>query len=170
MIHILKLLLLLIVHLYKLLYSPYTCIKTFKNIDTKTRKSEEKQNIHKMNTSLSWSVYVLQAFMTLFNNALRVLAINSVGDFILFLGKIGVMAATAAVGIVWLKVGYSPLISFMSIFMYIYIYLHSFGYQYFISKLNLYSLIIESKGNILLYEFWRTTWKRNNVKGCLFNS
>ncbi|OWF34929.1 Choline transporter-like protein 1 [Mizuhopecten yessoensis] len=44
-----------------------------------------------------------KAFLTLFNNALRVVAINSVGDFILMLGKIGVMAATAAVGIIWLK-------------------------------------------------------------------
>ena len=35
---------------------------------------------------------------------LRVAAINSVGDFVLFLGKIGVMAATAAISVVWLKV------------------------------------------------------------------
>jgi solute carrier family 44 protein 1 (choline transporter-like protein) len=35
-----------------------------------------------------------------------VAAINSVGDFILFLGKIGVMAATAAVGLLWFKVGF----------------------------------------------------------------
>ena len=48
--------------------------------------------------------YVFQSFTTLVNNALRVAAINSVGDFILFLGKIGVMAATAAVGILWFKV------------------------------------------------------------------
>ena len=45
-----------------------------------------------------------QSFTTLVNNALRVAAINSVGDFILFLGKIGVMCATAAVGILWFKV------------------------------------------------------------------
>lgn len=45
-----------------------------------------------------------QAFMTLVSNALRVAAINSVGDFVLFLGKIGVTAATAAVGIFWFKV------------------------------------------------------------------
>ncbi|KAK3591236.1 hypothetical protein CHS0354_010601 [Potamilus streckersoni] len=44
-----------------------------------------------------------KAFTVLVGNALRVAAINSVGDFILFLGKIGVMAATAAVGIIWLK-------------------------------------------------------------------
>lgn len=50
-----------------------------------------------------------QAFMTLVSNALRVAAINSVGDFVLFLGKIGVCAATGAVGIFWFKVS---LISF----------------------------------------------------------
>ena len=49
-------------------------------------------------------VFLFQSFTTLVNNALRVAAINSVGDFILFLGKIGVMAATAAVGILWFKV------------------------------------------------------------------
>lgn len=44
-----------------------------------------------------------KSFTVLVNNALRVAAINSVGDFILFLGKIGVMAATAAVGVIWFK-------------------------------------------------------------------
>ncbi|XP_052074053.1 choline transporter-like protein 1 isoform X3 [Mytilus californianus] len=44
-----------------------------------------------------------KAFFTIIANALRVAAINSVGDFILFLGKIGVTAATGAVGIVWFK-------------------------------------------------------------------
>ncbi|XP_061168216.1 choline transporter-like protein 1 isoform X1 [Saccostrea echinata] len=44
-----------------------------------------------------------KAFMTLVGNALRVAAINSVGDFVLFLGKIGVTAATGAVGIFWFK-------------------------------------------------------------------
>ncbi|XP_052775735.1 choline transporter-like protein 1 isoform X1 [Mya arenaria] len=44
-----------------------------------------------------------KSFTTLVNNALRVAAINSVGDFVLFLGKIGVMAATAAVGLLWFK-------------------------------------------------------------------
>ena len=48
--------------------------------------------------------HIFQSFTTLVNNALRVAAINSVGDFILFLGKIGVMAATGAVGILWFKV------------------------------------------------------------------
>jgi solute carrier family 44 protein 1 (choline transporter-like protein) len=44
-----------------------------------------------------------RAFTIIASNVLRVAAINSVGDFVLFLGKIGVMAGTAAVGIVWLK-------------------------------------------------------------------
>ncbi|KAJ8306598.1 hypothetical protein KUTeg_017143 [Tegillarca granosa] len=44
-----------------------------------------------------------KAFMTLISNSLRVAAINSVGDFVLFLGKLGVTAATAAVGVIWLK-------------------------------------------------------------------
>lgn len=44
-----------------------------------------------------------KSFTVLVNNALRVAAINSVGDFVLFLGKIGVMAATAAVGLLWFK-------------------------------------------------------------------
>ncbi|KAH3695270.1 choline transporter-like protein 1 isoform X1 [Dreissena polymorpha] len=44
-----------------------------------------------------------KSFTTLVSNALRVAAINSVGDFVLFLGKIGVMAATAAVGLLWFK-------------------------------------------------------------------
>ncbi|XP_064607451.1 choline transporter-like protein 1 [Liolophura sinensis] len=44
-----------------------------------------------------------KAFTTIVNNALRVAAINSIGDFVLFLGKIGVAAATGAIAIVWLK-------------------------------------------------------------------
>ncbi|XP_050399950.1 choline transporter-like protein 1 isoform X2 [Patella vulgata] len=44
-----------------------------------------------------------KAFLILLSNGLRVAAINSIGDFVLFLGKIGVMAATGAVGILWLK-------------------------------------------------------------------
>ncbi|KAL5021272.1 hypothetical protein ScPMuIL_000427 [Solemya velum] len=44
-----------------------------------------------------------KAFLTLVSNSLRVAALNSVGDFMLFLGKIGVTASTGAVGILWLK-------------------------------------------------------------------
>ena len=42
--------------------------------------------------------------MIIASNVLRVAAINSVGDFVLFLGKVGVMAATAAIGVIWFKV------------------------------------------------------------------
>lgn len=38
------------------------------------------------------------------NNALRVIAINSVGDFILFLGKAGVVASVVFIGIELIKV------------------------------------------------------------------
>lgn len=38
------------------------------------------------------------------NNALRVIAINSVGDFILFLGKAGVVASVVFIGIEMIKV------------------------------------------------------------------
>jgi len=44
-----------------------------------------------------------RAFGIIASNVLRVAAINSVGDFVLFLGKVGVMASTLAVGIVWFK-------------------------------------------------------------------
>lgn len=40
-----------------------------------------------------------QAFKLLATNALRVVAINSVGDFVLFLGKVLVVIATVLVGI-----------------------------------------------------------------------
>jgi len=46
----------------------------------------------------------LQAFSILTSNVLRVIAINSVGAFVLFLGKVGVMATTCAIAVVWLKV------------------------------------------------------------------
>lgn len=39
------------------------------------------------------------AFQALFSNAIRVAAINSIGDFILFLGKLCVAVSTAIVGI-----------------------------------------------------------------------
>jgi hypothetical protein len=45
-----------------------------------------------------------RAFKMLSNNALRVMAINSVGDFILFLGKAGVVTAVVFVGIELIKV------------------------------------------------------------------
>lgn len=46
-----------------------------------------------------------QAFKILSANALRVAAINSVGDFVLFLGKIIVIVATIVVGIELIQVG-----------------------------------------------------------------
>lgn len=39
-----------------------------------------------------------QAFRMLANNALRVAAINSVGDFVLFLGKVFVVLTTVLIG------------------------------------------------------------------------
>ncbi|XP_057374152.1 choline transporter-like protein 1 isoform X2 [Daphnia carinata] len=44
-----------------------------------------------------------RAFKMLSNNALRVIAINSVGDFILFLGKAGVVTAVVFIGIELIK-------------------------------------------------------------------
>ncbi|XP_025111130.1 choline transporter-like protein 1 isoform X2 [Pomacea canaliculata] len=44
-----------------------------------------------------------KAFGILVSNALRVAALNSIGDFVLFLGKITIMAATGAVGVVWFR-------------------------------------------------------------------
>ena len=41
------------------------------------------------------------------SNALRVAALNSIGDFLLLLAKLAVMAATGAVGVIWLKVCHS---------------------------------------------------------------
>lgn len=38
------------------------------------------------------------------SNALRVIAINSVGDFILFLGKVGVVTSVVFIGIELIKV------------------------------------------------------------------
>lgn len=45
-----------------------------------------------------------QAFKLLSANVLRVAAINSVGDFVLFLGKVVVVLATVLIGIQILKV------------------------------------------------------------------
>lgn len=44
------------------------------------------------------------AFNTIVSNALRVATINSVGDFVLFMGKCSVTALTAAFGTILLKV------------------------------------------------------------------
>lgn len=47
-----------------------------------------------------------QAFKILTSNALRVAAINSVGDFVLFLGKILVIMATVLIGMELIQVIY----------------------------------------------------------------
>jgi len=45
----------------------------------------------------------LQAFNTLVSNALELATLNSVGDFILFLGKCSVTAATGSIGLIIMK-------------------------------------------------------------------
>lgn len=45
----------------------------------------------------------IKAFGILTSNVLRVAAINSIGAFVLFLGKVGVMAATCSVAVVWIR-------------------------------------------------------------------
>lgn len=45
-----------------------------------------------------------RAVRILANNGLRIIAINSVGDFVLRLGKIGVVAATVFIGTELMKV------------------------------------------------------------------
>ncbi|XP_014662558.1 PREDICTED: choline transporter-like protein 1 [Priapulus caudatus] len=47
-----------------------------------------------------------KAFMLIVGNALRIAAINSVGDFTLFLGKIGVTACTAVIGLLLVELIY----------------------------------------------------------------
>ncbi|VEN54101.1 unnamed protein product [Callosobruchus maculatus] len=46
----------------------------------------------------------VQAFKQITSNILNVVAINSVGDFVLFLGKIAVVIATAFIGVRWMRV------------------------------------------------------------------
>lgn len=48
-------------------------------------------------------LFLFQAFTTLVNNALQIAVINGVGDFILFLGKCFVTAATASVGLLFMR-------------------------------------------------------------------
>ena len=47
-----------------------------------------------------------QAFEIITSNALRVAAINSVGDFVLFLGKVGAMCLCGVFAVLWLRVGF----------------------------------------------------------------
>jgi hypothetical protein len=57
-----------------------------------------------------------QAFKHLASNALRVAAINSVGDFVLFLGKALVVVATILIGIKMFDVGYQHYICVHTLF------------------------------------------------------
>lgn len=45
-----------------------------------------------------------RAFQLISSNALRVFAINSIGDFVLFLGKVFVVTATVLIGIEMIQV------------------------------------------------------------------
>jgi solute carrier family 44 protein 1 (choline transporter-like protein) len=45
----------------------------------------------------------LQAFNTIISNAVQVAVINGVGDFILFLGKCFVTAATGSIGLLFMR-------------------------------------------------------------------
>lgn len=54
-----------------------------------------------------------QAFKILSSNALRVAAINSVGDFVLFLGKAFVVSATVLIGIELIQVKILKILNFL---------------------------------------------------------
>jgi solute carrier family 44 protein 1 (choline transporter-like protein) len=60
-----------------------------------------------------------KAFALLSNNALRVLAINSVGDFVLLLGKVFVVLATVIIGTEMIQVRkfYSRQLKFFNSFI-----------------------------------------------------
>lgn len=46
---------------------------------------------------------IIQAWQVIINNALRLATLNSVGDFILFLGKVIVTAVTGCIGLLIFK-------------------------------------------------------------------
>jgi len=52
----------------------------------------------------SFCVAGRRAFRTLSTNSLRVIAINSIGDFVLFLGKVFVVVATVLIAIELIQV------------------------------------------------------------------
>lgn len=54
----------------------------------------------------SFCVAGRRAFEILSTNSLRVIAINSVGDFVLLLGKVFVVIATVLIGIELMQVGH----------------------------------------------------------------
>ena len=69
----------------------------------------KKWNKIKWDERTVWEFFVLnlQAFIILLSNALRVAAINCVGDFVLFLGKLAVVALTAVCGLAIMGVSLS---------------------------------------------------------------
>jgi len=54
-------------------------------------------------TGKSFCAAARSAFATLVLNAGRVAALNSIGDFVLFLGKLSVVAIVATAGVFWFK-------------------------------------------------------------------
>ena len=53
---------------------------------------------------LSFCQSAQKSFLIVMENALRIIAINSVGDFMLFLSKISVTTTTLLLAVVWLQV------------------------------------------------------------------
>ncbi|XP_067119262.1 choline transporter-like 1 [Centruroides vittatus] len=79
-----------------------------------------------------------EAFISLVSNALRVAAINSVGDFILFLGKCAVTALSAFVGILMMK--HDPELHFYAVPVFI-----GSVFSFFIAHcvLSVYEMVID---------------------------
>lgn len=59
----------------------------------------------------SFCVAGKRAFRILSTNSLRVIAINSIGDFVLFLGKVFVVVATVLIGIELIQVSYKLIVN-----------------------------------------------------------
>jgi solute carrier family 44 protein 1 (choline transporter-like protein) len=53
---------------------------------------------------LSFCQSAQKSFLIVMENALRIIAINSVGDFMLFLSKISVTTTTLLLAVIWLQV------------------------------------------------------------------
>ncbi len=65
------------------------------------------QSLHLLSAAIygySFCKAARQAFKLLASNALRVFAINSIGDFVLFLAKAAIIVATVFIGIEFMKV------------------------------------------------------------------
>ncbi|XP_013403885.1 choline transporter-like protein 1 isoform X5 [Lingula anatina] len=80
-----------------------------------------------------------KAFTTIVSNVLRVAAINSVGDFILFLGKVAVMTGTGAIGILMFKGDPNLHYFFIPVLL-------VFVFSYFIAHgfLSIYEMVIDA--------------------------